>query len=753
VTAVSRVTATLAASVLALSLAPLATVVAPPASAVSARADDSLVVDAGGARVVVSHDPFRLRITDGTGRTVLREVPHAAVDTLVDPGTTDPVESGSDNQDTPTLYSPLSFLVGTETLTQFPSTEWIANLKSGSRSGTWYAAQAVEQVQHDGSDLVLTLSTNDPSGRQLKVRVGGQGDGAVRVRVNAVPSDGVAMLGDSFQTPAGTAKQDGFFGFGGRHDRLDQRGRVLSSFVNQQNFADSPTGTHMYPNGPAAAFYPQAIFYTTRYGFVLPQPELARFKLAADRPDAWNVTASAAHLDYIVAPGRPARSVRTVTALTGRHRVPPKWALGPMFDRLVKNYGETVPHYEAMLRADLKNIDKYDLPLTAYRIEGSGFPGSPDNHGMSLHTWVRPGPQAKMIRKLRARGIHPLSYLRPWLTPDSAPVAAGYAVKNAAGEPYYVVGTAERRFALIDFTNPEAVAFWKARVRETLDLGFDGFMQDYGEQILFDMHFADGTTGVTRHNNYLTLMAKATRQELNRYHRAHPKRATWFFTRAGYSGLPGTTAYENANFPGDETTDWDRASGLASLTTDMLNRTVGGAYGYATDIGGYFDYLTPPTTKTLFLRWAEWAALSPIFRLHGSGKSGTHAPWTYDAETVRIYKKLSRLHLRARPLLERLWKEADRTGAPPTRPLWWQDPTDRKGWHQDQEWLLGEDLLVAPVVDEGAVSRKVYLPRGCWQLHGRGTDLTGGRSVKVEAALGSLPWFSRCGTTPLGPRV
>jgi alpha-glucosidase (family GH31 glycosyl hydrolase) len=237
---------------------------------------------------------------------------------------------------------------------------------------------------------------------------------------------------------------------------------------------------------------------------------------------------------------------------------------------------------------------------------------------------------------------------------------------------------------------------------------------------------------------------------VNRYHRAHPKRHPWFFTRAGYSGLPGTTAYENANFPGDETTDWDRASGLASLTTDMLSRTVGGAYGFATDIGGYFDYVTPPTTKELFLRWAEWAALSPIFRLHGSGKTGTHAPWTYDAETVRIYKKLSRLHLRARPLLERLWKRADRTGAPPTRPLWWQDPSDRKGWHQEQEWLLGKDLLVAPVVHEGAVSRKVYLPRGCWQLHGHGEHRKGGRSVKVAAKLGSLPWFTRCGTKPLG---
>jgi sulfoquinovosidase len=439
--------------------------------------------------------------------------------------------------------------------------------------------------------------------------------------------------------------------------------------------------------------------------------------------------------------------VRTLTALTGRHHVPPQWALGPMMDRLVKNNGETFADYQANLKADIKHIDQYHLPLTAYRIEGWGFP-DPANHGLALHTWVHPQEQATMIRQLRKRGIHPLAYLRPWLTPGSE-AAQKYGVQKADGTPYYVVGSADREFGLVDFTNPAAVAWWQQQVKDVLDLGFDGFMQDYGEQVLFDMHFSDGTTGVTRHNDYLTLYAKATMDEVKAYRKAHPDRHPWFFTRAGYSGLPGNAAYEFANFPGDETTDWGRASGLSSLTTDMLNRAVGGAYGYATDIGGYLDYVSPPTTKQLFLRWAEWAALSPIFRLHGSGAAGTHAPWTYDAQTVRIYKQLSRLHERARPLILRLWKQADKSGAPVTRPLWWQDPSDRTGWKQDQEWLLGPNVLVAPVVAKGATSRRVYLPQGCWQLHSQGTKLTGKRSITVKAGLATLPWFSRCGTRPI----
>lgn len=750
----TRITAALAATALGLTLVPL-TYLTSPAAGAPERADDPLVIDAGRARVVVEQSPFRLSVTDAAGTTVLREVAHAAEDTIPEPLTHDPLNPGTDNQDTTSLYSPLSFMVGEESLVQHSNSEWVANLRSGTRSGTWYAAQDVTNVAHDGDAVVLTLSTNDPSGRELVVRIGGEGADAVRVQVDAVPADGVAMMSDSFEADATPGTKDGFFGFGGRHNRLDQRGRVLSSFVNQQNFDTTQHGSDqldMYPNGPAAAFYPQAMFWTTRYGFLLAQPELARFKMAVDRDDAWNVAASAAHLDYVVAPGGPKRSARALTALTGRHRVPPRWALGTMLDRLVRNFDETVARYESELRDDLRQIDKHDLPLTAYRLEGSVFPADPEhNHGMELHSWVRPEVQTWMIEELRSRGIHVLSYLRPWLSVDSAPVRAGLAVSDVNGDPYYVVGTDNRRFALIDFTKPEAVQFWKDRVAETLDLGFDGFMQDYGEQVMLDMQFADGTTGVTRHNEYLTLMAKATREELDRWHAEHPERAEpWFFTRAGYSGLPGTAAYENANFPGDETTAWDRASGLASLTTDMLNRAVGGAYGYATDIGGYFDYTTPPTTKELFLRWAEWAALSPYFRLHGSGKTGTHTPWSYDAQTVRLYKQLSELHLRARPLITRLWENAERNGVPVTRPLWYQYPGDRTGWKQDQEWLLGPNLLVAPVVKEFARSRSVYLPEGCWRLHGEGARYTGTRSVKVSARLGQLPWFSRYGTEPLG---
>lgn len=331
-------------------------------------------------------------------------------------------------------------------------------------------------------------------------------------------------------------------------------------------------------------------------------------------------------------------------------------------------------------------------------------------------------------------------------------MSRGYVATTATGAPYLFASNFQSLGALIDFTNPAAVSWWQGRLRAVLDLGVDGFMQDFGEQVLPDMHFHDGETGASMHNQYPVFYQQATRALLDQYQAQHSGRRLFFFTRAGYSGRdqqPGTAAYENANFPGDETTDWSVSSGLASQTPDMLNRAVGGAYGFGTDIGGYFDIaVAPPTTKELFIRWAQWAALSPVFRLHGSVSAGTHVPWSYDQQTVDIYNRLSALHLAARPLILSLWAHADRTGIPPTRPLWLAYPQDPQAAHQDPEWLLGPDVLVAPVVTQGATSRSVYFPTGCWQDPQTLQTYNGPQSRTLAVPLTKLAYFFRCETQP-----
>ena len=697
---------------------------------VSVAPDQVVVSASGGARAVVTRKPFRLRVADAAGRTLLSEVENTAQPPFPVAPVPDPVPLGFDTAKRPALYAPLAFVVGDARDVQYPAEQWQGTELAGTEAGVTYSARDVESAAASGDGARIVVGTDDPSGRHLIVTLTPD-RGAIRVSVRPDPPDGVAVMGDAFAAGAGEA----FRGFGGRHNAIDQRGQDFYNWVEQENvsagaLAPAFPPEYLFPNGATAAYYVQSQFRSSAgYGFLLARDELSRWRMASDRPDAWLVGVAAQGLDYVVSDGDP-------TGVTGRQRVPPEWALGSLFDREVK-FQEGAEDYKRDVEDDLANIAKYRLPVDGYRIEGWQFVDRP---------WLK-----SVIARLKAMGIHPLLYFRAFVGSDNTgtddpkaydeAVAKGYVATTADGRPYTFVSNFAAPGAQIDFTNPEAVRWWQGRVREALSLGADGFMQDFGEQVQVDMHFHDGSTGAEMHNRLPLLYHRATREVAGD--------DVFFFTRTGYSGTPGSVASEQANFPGDETTDWSRSAGLASQTPDMLNRAVGGAYGFTTDIGGYFD-IGPysPTTKELFVRWAEWAALSPFFRLHGSVGAGVHTPWSYDAETVDLYRGLARLHLAARPLVLRLWREALRTGVPPTRPLWLAYPDDAVAARQDQEWLLGPDVLVAPVVEEGAVARSVYFPEGCWREVESGVVYRGPVSASVPAPLDALPYFFRCGREP-----
>jgi len=253
------------------------------------------------------------------------------------------------------------------------------------------------------------------------------------------------------------------------------------------------------------------------------------------------------------------------------------------------------------------------------------------------------------------------------------------------------------------------------------------------------------------HNAYPNLYHAATRAAFAEYERAHPRRELWNYTRSGFSGttaLRGSAWGEMANFPGDNNADWTQANGLRSAAVDMLSRGVGGAWGFSTDIGGYLG----ETSKELFHRWTQWAALSPYFRVHNSASSSTRQAWDFDeGPTVAMFRHFAALHTRARTLILRLARAAERTGIPPARPLWLAFPGDARAAAHEQQWMLGTDVLVAPVVDEGATSRSVYFPRGTWRHPETGERFTGPGTVTVAAPIDRLPYFFRAGTRPFEP--
>ena len=747
-----------------------------------------IVVETEAGRAVVDRAPFRLTFENARGEVLLREVGARRRDPVDLPLTDDPEPFAVERKPDNATYAPLSFEVGRENLEQWNALIWNGNALFSRREGTVHFAQEVTSAEPAGGGVRMRVSTTDPA-RKLIVRVGPDGDEALRVRARLSRTKGVITVGDSFAAGRG----EGFYGFGGRHGSVNKHGEKLYGYTEQENLggrptieggisllslltelssdytldqlggafrgeADLPGGFERYmaPNGPNAAYYPQAQFVSSAgYGFLLNQDQFSRWRMGNDRDRAWQVQASARKLDYTVALGpSPERATGQLTEITGRHLLPPRWAQGPTVSRAVQvpslpgaPAAESPESYRAKIEQDLADIETYDVQLSAYAFEGWAL--------VNDYEFVR-----SVIDRLHAQGIKVILYHRAYVANDTLStqppgdyaetMEQGLVATTADGAPYIFGANGGGDSTLLDFTNPRTKSWWRERLELTLDLGMDGFMQDFGEQVQRDMHFADGSTGRKMHNHYPVIWHRLSRRILDDWQRDHPERGpVWFFTRAGYSGRPGSAAFEMGNFPGDETTDWSAGSGLRSLAPDMLNRAVGGAFGYTTDIGGYTDFIAPPPNAELFTRWSEWAALTPYFRVHNSASTGTRMPWFYGPETLATWKSLASLHQRALPLIRELWKRGRNTGMPITRPMWLGGPSAPGAASDSQQWLLGPDMLVAPVVVEGAVEREVSFPRGCWEHQAPGGgSYRGPSTVTVPAPLGQLPYFTRCGTRP-----
>ena len=699
------------------------------ASVLTACSSDGSATDtvsSESGRVRVTTDPFSLRVEDNTGKLVLTTLART--------------EDAGD-----TLYAPLGFVTGDDPELRYQVLTGLGEQPDPNPTNPVppkrYSATEVRSMERSGDTLLVVLDTDDPDGRTMTLRIAPDETGALVVDAEVSDAAGVSAVFASFASPPDEA----FHGFGGRRESTDLRGLAFQNWVQDYRFPDLTTGY----------YYAQPQFISSQgYGLFVDTDALASWRLASDLDDAWRLIAAGDRLPLLIAPGDGARATALLTEATGRHRVAPAWSLGPTLSRTVitRPGVETAETYRDRVLDDLAMIESRDLGVEAYAFEG----------------WARLEPDfvSEVIQRLAGEGIRAILYIRPFVAEDlvltepsgrfAEAVDQGYVATTAAGAPYIYPNSFDAgEAAVIDFTKPEARSWWKGLVQQMLDLGADGFMNDFGEQVIADMHFSDGSTGATLHNAYPRLQHEATREGIDEYLVEHPDREIFFFVRAGYSGRAGSAAFESATFPGDEAVDWSAENGLPSIVPDMLNRAVGGAYGFSTDIGGYADWTgIPGTSKELFVRWAQAAVFTTHFRVHGSAFNGVRMPWFFEPgdpepKAEALWKAAADLHVRARPLILQLWQEAVDTGMPITRPMWLHDPSAEGNPHNDDQWMLGPDLLIAPVLEKGATQREVWLPEGCWQLHGEGEELGGRANVTVDAPLDVLPWFTRCGASPL----
>jgi alpha-glucosidase len=266
-------------------------------------------------------------------------------------------------------------------------------------------------------------------------------------------------------------------------------------------------------------------------------------------------------------------------------------------------------------------------------------------------------------------------------------------------------------------------------------LGMDGMMADFGEWAPLDGVYASGADPHDEHQLFPVRWHRAWREVLDEM---RPDGDWVVFARSGYTGVH---AVAQVYWVGDQEADFSVHDGLPTVVPAMLSLGMSGIPFVTHDVAGFSN---GPSSKELYMRWAELGAFTPIFRTHDGNRKNENWSWDRDPETLAHFRRMAVVHERLVPELLVLAAEAARTGAPMLRHLALVHPGDPECRRTHDEMLLGDDLLVAPVVEDGARTRSVYFPPGAaWYDVWTGARHEGGTRADVPAPLGAPPVFAR----------
>ncbi len=515
-----------------------------------------------------------------------------------------------------------------------------------------------------------------------------------------------------------------FFGLGERFDRIKLDG-LKTDLLPQDLLGQA--GGHNW------TYIPIPFLFTPRgLGLYLDVAVESAFDLSTAEQGKFSVLSKTPSADAYLFVGEPKDILQSYTSLTGRTPVPPPWALGVW-----------ICSYQSpqSVMAEARKLKQNDIPANAiwtFDVMGKG-----DIMGWPLWwTGYYPHP-SQFTAQLHQMGFKVLTYVHPYLRsvldPYNLPnpsyeegLRTGLFVLNAEGQPSGP-GFEPHRDGNIDFTKPANVDWWERKIRNILlDDGFDGWMEDFGEWVNQSDRFAAGVTGRTMANLNPLFYHKIT-YEIT--HEAKPDAVE--FVRSGYAGSQG---YTQVVWGGDQFPNWTQDYGLPSVVRAGITAGLSGFSVWAPDIAANGRLLE------LWTRWVEFGALTPVMRNHLWDKpEGAVNLWT-SAQTMDTFRAYAKLHASLFPYLFTYAREAARDGLPIMRHPLLNYPDDATTYDCTDEYLLGDDILVAPVVEQGVTSRSLYLPAGSWVDYWTGEILAGGRQAKVAAPLEHIPIFVRAGS-------
>lgn len=532
-----------------------------------------------------------------------------------------------------------------------------------------------------------------------------------------------------------------FMGFGEQYNAVDQRGEAFTLLVSEQGIGREP-GRPRAVAGDAHTTYFAMPWYLDARGFGVLFRTARRVDVDLGRNDpavAWFELVGETRAEIVVFPGpRPLDVVRQLGGEVGRPLPPPDWG----FDLWVAAQGGR----DAVLARAAK-LRERDVPAGAiWSQDWTGLRRNFDGGFGVQYRWEA-DPDfypdlAGMIRRLHDDGFRFLAYVNPFVDqklPNHFPEmdARGLLARQPSGESY-VAFAPNGQSSHPDLTIPESREYVKSYLRAMVrDYGIDGWMADFGEWVPLDARVADGTDGAAWHNLFPEAWQRLSREVMDEL-RPDGDRAV--FARSGWTGVQSVS---QIHWIGDQETGFAADDGLPTVVPAMLNLGLSGVPFVTHDIAGFSSSTASPSTKELFLRWTELGAFTPIMRTHDGNRKQDNWRWDSDEETIAHFRRFARIHRALGPELRALAAEARETSAPMVRHLALVFPDDPVARTIDDEYLLGDGLLVAPVVEQGATTRDLYLPPGTWYDVWTGQPFDGGRRVVVDAPIGRPPVFSR----------
>ncbi|MFF5029103.1 glycoside hydrolase family 31 protein [Streptomyces collinus] len=457
-----------------------------------------------------------------------------------------------------------------------------------------------------------------------------------------------------------------------------------------------------------------------------------------DRPGRCEVRMEGGPVRGWVIVGTPARVLHTWASLTGAPALPPAWALGHHHARW--DFGS-----EHEVRRIVAGYQERGLPLDAVHLDVDHY----EDHQVFTVDQRRFPKLPGLADELRRDGIRLVSIIDPAVraAPGNAVYDSGSVldafVRDASGRTVRgEVWAGESVFP--DFTHARVRKWWGDLYEERLDQGFAGFWHDMNEPTSFSAfgeptlprsarHALEGRGGDHReaHNVYALCMARAGYEGLRQL---SPHERPFLFSRSGWAGAHRY----GGTWSGDVATGWP---GLRASLSLVLGLGLCGVPYSGPDVGGHDGVPSPE----LYLRWFQLGAYLPLFRTHAGPRAGRREPWEFGPQVLAHAREALLERRRLMPYFVTLAQLARRTGAPYVRPLWWAAPEDRALRDCEDAFLLGDCLLVAPVLDPGVERRAVRLPRGRWYDTLTGTPYEGPAQVLVDAPLSRTPVFARAG--------